>query len=278
MSKIVLTLDSHALSQFQDCRRKFQLGTIRALESRKEKASLSKGTLFHSILAEYYNGIKENQNRTELIQRIFEKIISTTDTEFTTEDLLAIGKKFVEYTNHYKEDWEPIRIEGFQHTGFSKLLYENDRVKFIYEGRIDLLVRIAKQFNRWVDFKTQNPKYSYDRHPNVNQFIGYSWASGLPGIIAYVTWSDKTSDKTFRRQDISFTPQFIEKWKESTIRWYFRILKTIQTQNYEYNFSACDTKYGPCQFSRICPATNKNAEDYIIKNEFRKRDERWKAW
>ena len=277
MSKIVLTLDSHALSQFQDCRRKFQLATIRSLEPKKAHAALSKGTLFHSILAEYYNGIKENQNRVELIQQIFTKIINSTDTEFTTDELLAIGKKFIDYTLQYKNDWEPIRIEGFQHTGFAKILYEDAKVKFIYEGRIDLLVRIAGEFDRWVDFKTQNPKYSYDRHPNVNQFIGYSWASGLPGIIAYVTWSDKTSDKTFRRQDINFTPQFIEKWKQSTIKWYFQILKTIQTQDYEYNFSACDTKYGPCQFHKICPSTNQRAEEYIIKNEFQKR-ERWKAW
>lgn len=277
MSKIVLSLDSHSLSQFQRCPRSFQLGNIRCLSPRKEAKALSKGTLLHEVLAEYYNGLKEGVPKAELAPKIFTSIQSRKDTGLEYDELQAISSRFLEYAAHYEKDWEPIRVEGFQHTGFSKVLYEDARVKFIYEGRIDLLARVAGKFNYWVDFKSQSARYSFNRFPNVNQFIGYSWASGFPGIIGYVTWSKTVSDRTFRRQDITYSPQFIEKWRQSTIGWFKKILKSISKGEYDYDFSACDTKYGACSFNKICSASNQRAEDWIIKNDFKK-TERWKAW
>lgn len=280
MNRIVLSLDSHALSEYQTCPRKFQLSTIQRLRPRKKKAALSMGTLIHEMLAEYYNGIREGNSRDELSTRIAVKTITRADTSLDLEERTFIARRFGEYIQHYKEDWTPVLVEGFQHTGFSKVIYEDERVVFIYEGRIDQIVQVgerARNFRRWVDFKSQNPKYSYDRFENVNQFIGYSWASGLPGIIAYITWSKEPTEKTFRRQDVSFTPQFIEKWRSSTIEWYYRILKTLQSGDYDYNFSACDTKYGRCAFANICKSTNSRMEKWVINNEYERVD-RWKAW
>lgn len=277
MSKIVLALDSHALSMYQTCETKFKYAQVRSIDAIKKKAALSKGTLIHEMLAEYYNRVRLGERPNEIGVDIAQKVLTRSDIDLNFEERQFIGRRLCEYILHYKEDWEPIRVEGFDHTGFSKLLYEDSRVKFIYEGRIDLIVRVGRKFNRWVDFKSQNPKYSFDRFQNVNQFIGYTWASGFQGIIGYITWSKDPTDKTFRRQDISISPGLVEKWKESTINWFHKVLKTLKKGEYEHNFAQCDTKYGPCKFNKICAATNNRAEDWIIANDFEK-VERWRAW
>lgn len=297
--KLILTLDSHQLSSFQACEKQFNLSHIEQLEPSVEQRFYGTGRMFHIILKHYYKGKKEKKvlnqiireccaiiqtfgndeviNQSEYFEPQDRKDLLGVSIEDDTRDLLRT--KLIEYAAFYQNDnWEPI---GFE-VGFSQKLYEDGTVIFIYEGRIDMPILLGEQ-RVIVDHKTQ--AFSYELNERANSFIGYCWVYGAKtAIINYIGLQvTKDPKECFRRTILSFTPSQIEKWREDTIEWYFRILRAKIQNRWLENRNSCrlpgrSAKGIPCQFISICSQIYPDVIKSIIERDYKRREKPWKSW
>lgn len=285
-----LIADSHQISAYQQCERRYYYYDIRHLRPKSTSKALNLGTIFHEALSKHYRGLapqetwawlRNNELLGEISQEQNEKFPN--DKPIDYQALLA--RRYLEYCKEYKgRDWqgdviavEHTNEDGSNTTGFSKVIYEDQLVRFIYEGQIDLIVKPSGVLE-WVDHKTQGARYPFDRNEYVHQFLGYSWALGCHnGVINYITWSDKVTPKTFRRQSVSFGRDLIEEWRTEVIQTFYRMLKDMFSNEWERKRAACDTKYGPCVFQPICTIVNPNGQEWKIKQAYQQVERRF-AW
>ena len=269
--RTVVTMDSQMLTTFQTCPRKYYWAFIRSIEPVHKKNALSMGSIFHDLFEFVNKGLIEK--KAELPYLVMEAVQSVNFGEVSVEDKVFITKRFMEYFEHWKiEDsyYQPITAEA----GFSKILFENEDVVFIYEGRIDLLT-LNKRDNTlvWRDYKTSSGHKLYH---HTNQFLGYTWAMGEStayGMLDYIGKQATKTDKTFEREIVKFHPNQVERWKERAIRTYWNFIIDI---NYEEHLSGCDTKYGLCGFTTLCER-DPEIHEQLIQIKYQPK-ESWSAW
>ena len=300
--RLVLSLNSHSLDNFQGCTRKYQFTQIEGLQSKKYFKGMSKGTLWHGLQKVWNEGIELWQNKNTIGSTCWKDYLEKLSPELKKQDYsdykfnlfkacvdwfnkncpsemdsidrLLILKRFAEYRARYLEiKGNIIAVEK----GFTKELYRDAYVIIVYEGKIDLLIKRPEGILVWVDYKTQHPKFTQDLYPYSNQFLGYTWAVGNShGIVDYTTFSKSITDRTFRAKLETYPYQKIENWKKLTIDWAHRIIKAHITEDFIETFSECDGKYGICTFSTICN-TPVTFRERVKKNEFIK-GEPYRSW
>ena len=279
--KLILRLDSHMLSDFQRCKR---LGKLAAVEGWRKPITpwgLIRGTRWH-MLMEFRSLLKQG------IIKSWPEVLSRA-TAYLVEDGVETDEIafFIIKLNQYQAHWEGASEEGWKfldnEVGFSKVLFENEEVQFIYEGKIDALIDV-NGYLTVVDHKTQHPGFSsrkFDLFPHNNQFLGYCWAAKSEYVmIDYTVWSNvksKISDRTFRRQPYPISRDLVKQWKKDTIASFWEILLAIRFGDYRRNRAACDGKYGICDFHGVCEHNSERSQLITLKTNFIKQ-ERWEPW
>jgi len=279
-NQFILRLDSHMLSDFQRCKELGNLAHIQGWKTQEVKQGMTRGTRWHRLMefrAEFKNKrISWNEVITQSIGYLAADGVSMEEIAFFIGKLSQYQVKWEEEENNY----EFIDNE----VGFSKILYENDEVLFIYEGKIDALLKISGKLTVG-DHKTQHPGFSshrYDLPGYSNQFMGYCWAAKTSNVmIDYTSWSDpknKISDRTFRREFHPLDPQLIKRWKESTIRSYWDTLIAIRSNEFHLEFPhRCDSRYGMCEFFNVCQYIDPRSKLITLNSNF-KQEPRWEPW
>jgi hypothetical protein len=298
----VLTLDSSQIYEIQTCPLRWYYRYIQNLElAGADREAPDKGTLIHWLADQYYNYIwnRPHENKINALNYALSEFISTNQTqelfpedkEHVLRDFLM--KRFTQYTQRYFNDDFYIMSTKVSpaELGFSKLLYEDAGVKFIVEGRIDLVTLVQGSHLAFVDHKTQSRESTlYHYKP---QFKTYAWATGCEyGIINYIgLQEDKNNEKMkkntlFRRDLIHFNPWMIEEWE----------LKMKEIFNYAYNLindldfaekvcylhrndSACAGAFdsNPCPMRFICEEGNWEMKEAIKKFKYKVKD-KWMPW
>lgn len=305
LNRIVLACDSQALHAFEACNKKYWLGQAEHLVPLHSKRAYEIGNMVHDIM-----------HRVTLAKL-------RRPGKFTNIDLLKIGYKRIDKarkmglfkpptktkrgrSEEEKEDdiylfhvtrftqflawldaqdkfYKPLGTE----IGFSKVLYENMDVVFVYEGRIDLILRVEPAgFRTWADYKSQSREYSI--YANRNQFLGYSWAldSNIGYIIYYGLQKDEQDAKgkkgdLFRYSPIYHNPLLVEQWRQDTIKAFRKIitLAPFGESAFERNRASCDAgKFGLCPFTILCD--NAWAQPEVqkgLRRNFFKESE-WTPW
>lgn len=277
MNKITLRLDSHMLSDFQRCAQLGKFAHIEGYRPNQQSGGLDRGTHWHKLMELRNQGIMNNTPwmatlgfaNTYLIENLTDK----TEAPFYL-------RKLMEYDTKWSPTEKNLKILGTE-VGFSKVLWSNDQIRFIYEGKIDLLCEIDGM-KIVVDHKTQHPGFSSERYnlfPHSNQFLGYCWASKFKHVmIDYTTWSDKETDRTYRRNLHPISSEITNRWKEDTIKWYWKILSYIRFNDFSLNRAVCDGKYGICQFADICAYADNPALQQLKLNSGFTKEPRWEPW
>lgn len=266
--KRILTLDSHSLSNYQQCPQLYNFTTIRNIEPAMDYAPFVKGTIIAKWLADYYELKKAGNLTSSGILDLIDETLKGTD--LPDIDLAILHSRFMQYHKHYRnETWIPIAMEQ----GFSKTLYEDDEVLFIYEGRPDFIVH-SKELNSLivVDHKSQSRVSKLNFYNNQN--LGYCWAVGTTAFSYNIFGVQEVGDPElwFQRPGIIFDSEMILKWKFHTVQWFYRIL-----EDSSFNPSwQCDGKYGICRFQGLCRLTHDISVEAKIKQEFKQR--KHKAW
>lgn len=276
MSKLILALDSQALSTFKLCPRKYFLNFESNLETLKKSPALNTGTLVHKILAHYYRArASEREFTKQQLLQIGQKVVMRS--ALTQEEKFFHIRKFCEYVSTEKPHFVPLGVEK----GFSKILYEDNYTLFVYEGRIDLVGTYANTLC-WMDHKSQSREYAL--YKNTDQFLGYSWAIGstLGFINYYGLQESKKANECFHVETIYHQRELISQWRLEAIQTFREIAGRARDMKYfQRNRSACNAgKFGDCQFLRLCDNEWAGGEilNGLVKIHYKERDKKWKAW
>lgn len=262
MSKLTIVSNSHSLSDFQQCEQRHLLGNLISLEPLVSKKSFDEGSFIHLWLKVFYSHRmkpKESKKRV-LINAILWQSVGAKRFNISGPRSWELYRVLVAYSKEYKtENWKCKGVE----VGFSKVIYEDDKYLFIYEGKVDW-IGSALQEQLVVDHKSRNGKYQmYEFN---NQCRGYLWATGATKFVYnYLTL---TNIPSFSRETFQFTFDQIEAWKSDTIEWYFRMARALEEKKYLKSWN-CTSKYGVCEFHSICEATKIEQQMFIIRSTFK---------
>lgn len=288
--RLVVVGNSHSLSDYQQCPRKYEFTGIHKIEPAKDKAVFRRGTVISLMLQTYYQGIIDGLTVVERVMKALEilaaekiplvekRIVVAPDNPKIKE---LIEERFMAYVKHYKhEGFIPVAVEQ----GFSKVLYEDSRVVFVYEGRPDLVMRTKD--GRLIVFDHKSTERIDKITPLNNQSIGYCWATPADFFIYnYFGLQANYDPKTnFVRDDVTIDEKIIQPWLATTRNWYYKILfseinykKNIDVEGYHLDPSwQCDGKYGRCDYYSLCTSSSDAVMLNKIRQEFKIND--YRSW
>jgi len=262
--KYTLALNSHQLSNFQLCETKYLYSELIRIQPIEMGLGIRKGNILGRWLnLYYYNKIKPRTSFGRVLYNpmLWIELIKK-ELNWGPQDAFKLYAVLTRYGTEYKnESWHPVAIEK----GFSKILYEDAENLFVYEGRIDLLVENEGKL-LVVDHKSQ--KMNYSIYEFNNQAIGYLWGCDAAEFVYnYLTL---TKDPKFHRAVHPFNSGQIEAWKQNTIKWFFRVKEVLQKREFLPSLN-CSTKFGVCDFHRICEQPNELVKLHIIRSNFKKK-------
>lgn len=302
--RIVLAADSQALQAFESCDKKYYLGQVSHLVPIRSKKAYEIGNMIHDIMHRLTRAklrrpgkftsmhlLKIGYKRIDLARKaglFVDKKAKKADTRAKNEQetyLFHITRftQFMAWLEQQDRFYKPLGTEA----GFSKVLYENMDVLFVYEGRIDLVLQVEPAgFRTWADYKSQSRDYVL--YPNRNQFLGYSWALGSNiGYIVYYGLQQDTEDTKLKANDlfkytpIYHNPELIKQWREDTIMYFRKILTQIPfgESAFPRNRASCDAgKFGLCPYTVLCDNAwaPKPVQQGLRRIHFKESE--WKAW
>ena len=229
---------------------------------------LTRGSLIHEVLEVYYNNIIAEKspliNIRECIVLAKEKLsVLDWDEETKNQTITTL----VEYFGHYQNDsYKPLSVE----TPFSYELYEDENVKILLEGKIDLIME-RDQGEEKIRYVLDHKSRGRDTTPILlqNQYMAYALATGIPNVIDNQIGTQKSlkpMDK-FKRRILTYSPEQLEEFAEWAIFWVLTFDAAIQTNHYPPNYSSCHY----CSFSPVCES-NKEFRQEKLERFFVKRE------
>jgi PD-(D/E)XK nuclease superfamily len=285
MSQKILSIDSTQLNTFQSCARKMKYNFIDNLRPPDKEEALERGDLIHKMLEVYYSlQLKNFQFDTDVWEEIIASGIKSPESSnraTITEFAIKVGRYFAtkmtlpveeveesifqfrEYCNFYIHDsWSPLAVEEVG----SKVLFENEEYKFIYNFKIDL---VAEQGRIIAPFDHKTSKRRSEPSSLSNQFIGYCYGLGLNNIVVNKIGFQKTlsPSQRFNRFILTIDDERILEWKRNTIRWCARLLEAQEHDEWDMNLTSCD-KYSGCIYMPLCE-TDPESRLYKIERDFK---------
>lgn len=278
----VISFDATILNEIQLCARRAKLGHIDRIGTVETAEALERGDLLHKCLELYYSGIasvsldsetwrqlpilpEDTSDRVQLIRFI----TGTAAPFFAAKMTLPIDEveetifQFHEYTKFYENDgWRPLVVEEVG----SKLLYEDESLKVIYNFKIDL---IAEKGNLVIPFDHKSSKRRTTTLDLSNQFMGYAWGLGMQHVIVNKIGFQKTLKpvERFTRETMTYGRPRLEEWRLNTIFWAKQYAQYMKDGYFPMNFTSCD-KYSGCPLRRICES-DESGREWIIERDFK---------
>ncbi len=251
--KRVITLSANSLN-LSACMRKFNYAKLQRMETEDKAPSIDKGSLVHEMAAKYYKAKMDrelNLTHAELIDLSIETgRMAAVDTNLSSEDEGVCVDTWRKYCIFYKDDpWEPIEVEQ----PFSVILHEDDEIRVVFEGRIDLVCKNPLQNNiiLVIDHKTG----SRNTQPSglSNQFMGYCVVKGVKLAIMNKIGFQKTLPpaKKFQRHILAYPQAVLDEWVHWTVWRAKYIDASVQSGSFPPDFTKCD-EYSGCQYKEIC--------------------------
>jgi PD-(D/E)XK nuclease superfamily protein len=285
MSQKILSIDSQILNTYQSCARKCNYSFVQNLHPPDKEEALERGDLMHKMLEVYYSlYLNEIDLNTPVWKEVIEAGIQfdIEKNHSSIRDLsIAIGRyfstkmslpfeeieetifQFREYCNYYEHDsWNPLAVEQVG----SKILFENEDFKFIYNFKVDL---VAEQGKIVAPFDHKTSRRRSEPSSLSNQFIGYCYGLGLNNIVVNKIGFQKSlsPQQRFNRFILTIDDARINEWIENTIHWCMRIIESEETDSWPMNLTSCD-KYSGCIFAPLCE-TDPETRLYKIERDFK---------
>jgi hypothetical protein len=265
--KRVITLSANSLN-LSACMRKFHYAKLQRMETPEKAPSIDKGSLVHEMAAKYYRAkIQKKElglNNAEIIDlSVNHGRAKCIEMDISVEDAEMCVNTWKQYCIHYKDDpWIPVHVEE----PFSLILHEDDELRIVFEGRMDLVAKNPLQNNMLlvVDHKTG----SRNTTPSglSNQFMGYCVVMGVKLAILNKIGFQKTLPpaKKFVRHVLSYPKDVLDEWVRWTI-WRARFIDAcVQDNTFPPDFTKCD-EYSGCQYKDVCLAPPASRQDKLAR-------------
>lgn len=269
MSKANIVLDATKLDTFQTCEAKFNYRFNLNKVTPTKAAPLDKGTLGHTGLEYYYKALKEKVNFQEATNAAVAGMqFAANESDLASDEVGRMIEVVVEYLNFWRlrdSQLEIIDVEA----PFSYILFEDDDIRIIMTGKIDLLVNDYPNYtNLVIDHKFYSRDYPVYRLKH--QFQNYAIASGNNFVLV-----DKIGMQTslkpeqkYKRVPLSYDPLILDEWKSDVIHTVNRYLECVAENTWTRNLTSCDKYNRLCEYYEICDSSGVEAKLYKLNANF----------
>lgn len=267
--KTTVVISASSIDAEQICWRFFQLNKIMRIAPLTTAIYLDQGRFLHLLLEKYYKNKKDNipfgENVLNALKYGRARAIKDQYPIEMTEEVIRVFREYTEY--YQQEQWVPLEVEG----PFSRVFYEDDEVKILGEGKIDLLVREEPEsIVRVVDHK----KVSRVNTPLIldNGVFMYTFATDTDVYIKNdVGFQSGSPEKRFKRHRLHVRKNNLNEWRMDVANLVKESIERFKRNDFPMRLKSCAGKYGPCQYVDICGAEPDN-RDFLIKTMFRVSD------
>lgn len=282
--KLNIILDASKLDLFETCPRRydFRHNHNRTLPLINKAKALDIGSLAHQGLEVYYKTLAENVHYNDRMQATLNKIRELSSDPETSnsepEEVNTLLHAIEESCDYWRsEDENSLEILGIEEA-FLYSLFEDDDVRILISGKIDLLV----------NFKGIGRNSSYERLPfdhktysrdsevlrKSNQFINYCSAVESNYLIVnriglYELNSKKRADEKYKRLPLSYDPIYIQDWKDNLTKMLLNEFLTCVSENYWPEKPTSCLKFNRlCEYYSICDSSGQEAKTLKLENNY----------
>ena len=285
-TKANIILDASKVDLFETCpaRYNFRHNKNKGLPIIYKNKALDKGGLAHSGLEVYYNLLKEGKHYDDRMSACLMKIreISADPMKSNSEPeeinilLRAIEESCDYWRSEDENTWEILEVEQ----PFAYTLFEDDSIRIIISGKIDLLVNqrgIGSQ-SSYTRLPIDTKTFSRDSVTlrKSNQFINYCAAVGSNYLIVNriglqdpdVKKPIPASEK-FKRLPLSYDPIYIQDWKDNLIKMLLQEYLTCVAEGYwPEKVTSCNKFNRLCEYYSICDSSGEEAKNFKLENNY----------
>jgi hypothetical protein len=176
-----------------------------------------------------------------------------------------------EYWRHEDETLEILAVEQ----AFAYVLYEDDVVRIIITGKIDLLVNKpglgsgSDYKSLPIDHKTFRRDFPVLRLSN--QFMNYCFATKSNFLLVNRIGLQKTltPEQRFKRIPLSYDPIMLEEWKQNVVNIILQqYLACVTEDAWPMNLTSCLKFNRLCEYYDICDTSGKENKLYKLESKF----------
>ena len=279
--KANIVLDASKIDLFETCpaRYNFRHNLNKTLPIAQKAKALDMGTLAHEGLAVYYKLLGEGVGFEDRMQACKMKIgeISSNPEQSNTEDedVRIISSAVEQSCDYWRAEDENCLEVLMVEQPFAYVLYEDEFVRIILTGKIDLLVnyhgigRNASYDNLPIDHKTFSRDSAILRKSN--QFINYCAAVGSNYLTINRIGLQKTlkPEQKFVRPPLSYDPIYIANWKVNLTRMLLNEYMSCVAEDYwPEKPTSCNKFNRLCEYYAICDSSGQDSKDHALESQY----------
>lgn len=257
MAKLTLAVDATLLN-LMSCHYRWFLSYIKALRATGAPPDyIESGDLMHVMLKSHYRNwqLHIDERMKIATEKAWKRAKSLNLPDAVVSDDIAIYREYAKF--YAGEPIVPILVEDY----FAKILYEDDDIRIIFVGIVDLGVDNRGHKQVW-DHKTS--ERASNPQPFNNQFVGYSWATGVDTIVVNTInmtplftpklgkESSIQGDKRFKRFWFSYPDSVKERWRFNAARQVLRLVEACKDGYFEQDLTSCNKFNHPCIYQPLC--------------------------
>lgn len=287
--KANIVLDASKIDLFETCPARYNFRhnhnkTLPMIHNVGKRDALDLGTLVHEGLAVYYTLLGEGVEYSERSEKALMKIRElSADPEKSHSDPKEVSILLYAIEHHCDywraEDENCLEVLAVEQP-FAYVLFEDDLIRIIISGKIDLLVnfrglgRNASYERLPIDHKTFSRDYGVQRKSN--QFINYANAVGSNYLVVnrigmYDNEAKKpaSDEDRFKRVPLSYDPIYIGDWKNNLISMITNeYLGCISSGTWPEKPTSCNKFNRLCEYYSICDSSGQDSKDFKLENEY----------
>jgi len=275
-TNIVFSASSYDLWQF--CPTKYDLSHLRrkALPTQQKPKPLDRGTIIHKAMEVYFNqlaeGVHFNDRVHNMLMKAKESAANVADSNIDiTEELPIITDALAHSCEFWRFEDEHLEILTVE-TPFDYILYEDDYVRIIISGKVDLLVNkpammgAAAYTNLPYDHKSTERNYPVDELNN--QFQNYCVAAKSNYIIVNKIGLQKTlkPEEKFLRIPLSYDTEMLEEWKRDVVEDIVEhYLPAFVKNSFPKRRINCRKFNRLCEFYPVCKTSGQDSKKWKLE-------------
>lgn len=278
--KVNIVLSASSIDLFQLCKARFNYRTNlkRVLPIIQKSKSLDLGTLAHVGLEHYYKDMQKGIHYSDRMQHALMKVReAASDPELSnaeSEDIDLILRTVEQSCDYWRAEDEQMEILEVE-APFDYILFEDETIRIIISGKIDLLVNIvgvgrsASYTNLPFDHKTSKREFPIYRLSN--QFINYCAATGSNYLIVNKLGLQKTlkPEEKYKRVPLSYDPLIIQQWKDNIVRMVLsEYLECVASGSWSMNFTSCYKFNRLCEYYEVCDSSGEDAKAFKLEANY----------
>lgn len=289
-TKANIVLDASKIDLFETCpaRYNFRHNKNKGLPIAQKNKSLDLGSLAHEGLAVYYRllgeGAHYDDRMNKTLMKIREMSCDALQSNSTPDEVSLLLRAIEECCDYWRsEDENTLEILAVEQP-FAYVLFEDDSIRIVISGKIDLLVNSRSIGGRSEYKRLPYDHKTYSRDGMVlrksNQFINYSAAVGSNYLIVNrIGLQDPdvkkplSAEQKFKRLPLSYDPQYIADWKSNlTAMILNEYLVAVAEDKWVEKPTSCNKFNRLCEYYPICDSSGQDAKDFKLENDYVEQD------